>query len=297
MEKRHLDRRLDQMRAEGTQFRTGVDVGVDVTAEELRRDFDVVVLAGGATVRRDLPIPGRELAGIHQAMEYLPYANRVQEGDLAASPIDAKGRKVVIIGGGDTGADCLGTAHRQGAETVYQFEIMPRPPESRDTSTPWPTWPLMFRTSSAHEEGGERMFSVSTTEFVGDDDGRVRALRGHEVEQVVVDGRMSFEKVDGSEFELEVDLVFLAMGFTGAQREGLLEQLGVTIDERGNVTRDGNWATDVEGVFVCGDMGRGQSLIVWAIAEGRSCAAAVDRWLMGATELPSPVEPTSMALR
>jgi glutamate synthase (NADPH/NADH) small chain len=297
MEKRHLDRRLEQMRAEGTVFRTGVNVGVDVTADQLRDQFDAVVLAGGATVRRDLPIAGRELTGIYQAMEYLPLANRVQEGDLTESPIDAAGKKVVIIGGGDTGADCLGTSLRQGAEIVYQFEIMPRPPDRRDASTPWPTWPLMFRTSSAHEEGGERLFSVSTTEFVGDADGNLVGLRGHEVEQTMVDGRPSFDKVEGSEFELEVDLAFLAMGFTGAQTEGLLTQLGVEMDARGNVARNSDWATNVDGVFVCGDMGRGQSLIVWAIAEGRSAAAATDRWLMGTSELPTPIAPDTMALR
>jgi len=293
MEKRHLERRLDQMRHEGTRFRTGVDVGVDVTAEELQRDFDAVVLAGGATQARDLPIPGRELAGIHQAMEYLPYANQVQEGDRFDTPLSAKGRKVVIIGGGDTGADCLGTAHRQGAASVHQFEIMPRPPEARSDSTPWPTWPLMYRTSSAHEEGGERVFSVNTERFEGDEDGRVRALTLHEVE--MVDGR--FEEVAGSDQELETDLVLLAMGFTGPEKGSLLDDLGVELDARSNVARDVGWATNVDGVFVAGDMGRGQSLIVWAIAEGRSCAAAVDRFLMGDTLLPAPVVPTDVPLR
>ena len=297
MEKRHLDRRLEQMRAEGTQFRTGVDVGVDLPADELRRDFDAVVLAGGATQWRDLPVPGRELEGIHQAMEYLPLANRVQEGDLDEPPISAAGKRVVIIGGGDTGADCLGTAHRQGAVAVYQFEIMPRPPDERPESTPWPTWPLMFRTSSAHEEGGERLYAVSTTEFLGDDEGRVRGLRAHEVEQRIVDGRAVFEPVAGTEFELECELVLLAMGFTGPERSRLLDELGVELDGRGNVARDERWATNVEGVFVCGDMGRGQSLIVWAIAEGRACAAAVDEHLMGSTLLPSPIEPTAAPLR
>ena len=297
MEKRHLDRRLDQMRAEGTEFRCGVHVGHDVTAEQLRAEFDAVVLAGGATVRRDLPIAGRELAGIHQAMEYLPMANRVQEGDLDAPPISAEGKRVVIIGGGDTGADCLGTANRQGAASVHQFEIMPRPPDERDPSTPWPTWPLMFRTASAHEEGVERLYSVNTMEFVGDDEGRVAGLRAVEVEQQVVDGRMSFEPVPGTEFDLPCELVLLAMGFTGAEREGLVDQLGVTVDGRGNVARDDTWMTDVDGVFVCGDMGRGQSLIVWAIAEGRSAAAAADAWLMGSTDLPVPLTPATQALR
>ena len=289
MEKRHLDRRIAQMEAEGTEFRTSVNVGVDVTADQLRAEFDAVVLAGGATAWRDLPIPGRELGGIHQAMEYLPWANKVQQGDLDEPPITAEGKRVVIIGGGDTGADCLGTSHRQGAVSVHQFEIMPRPPDSRADSTPWPLWPLMFRTSSAHEEGGERVFSVNTECFLGDEDGHVRALRAHEVKQVFVDGRMSFEKVEGTDFELECELVLLAMGFVGPERGALLEGLGVELNQRGNVARDAQWATNVDGVFVCGDMGRGQSLIVWAIAEGRACAAAADAWLTGDTLLPAPI--------
>ncbi|OBH60912.1 glutamate synthase [Mycobacterium colombiense] len=297
MEKRVLDRRLDQMRAEGTEFRTGVNVGVDITAEQLRADFDAVVLAGGATAARDLPIPGRELDGIHQAMEYLPWGNRVQEGDDVLGPdgeppITAKDKKVVIIGGGDTGADCLGTAHRQGATIIHQFEIMPRPPETRAPSTPWPTYPLMYRVSSAHEEGGERVFSVNTEEFVGDD-GRVTALKAHEV--TMQDGK--FVKVDGSEFELEVDLVLLAMGFVGPEKEGLLTDLEVKLSERGNVARGADFDTSVPGVFVAGDMGRGQSLIVWAIAEGRAAAAAADRFLMGSTALPAPVKSTAVPLQ
>jgi glutamate synthase (NADPH/NADH) small chain len=293
MEKRFLDRRLDQMTAEGTEFRTGVDVGVDVTGDELRSEFDAIVLAGGATHARDLPIPGRELAGIHQAMEYLPLANRVQEGDLLSSPIDVAGRKVVIIGGGDTGADCLGTAHRQGAESIHQFEIMPRPPDQRAESTPWPTWPLMFRTASAHEEGGDRVFSVNTERFLDDGNGHVRALLAHEVR--MIDGR--FEKVEGSDFELEADFVFLSMGFTGPESDWITTQFGVELDARSNVARNHDYATNVDGVFVAGDMGRGQSLIVWAIAEGRAAAASVDRYLMGSTDLPSPVEPTAVGLR
>src|SRR4051812_27067953 len=288
MEKRFLDRRLEQMEAEGTEFRTSVNVGIDITAEELRSEFDAVVLAGGATAWRDLPIPGREFTGVYQAMEYLPPSNRVQEGDLPSSPIDANGKRVVIIGGGDTGADCLGTAHRQGASAIHQFEILPRPPDDRDPSTPWPLWPLMFRTSSAHEEGGERVFSVNTECFLGDDDGNLRGLRFHEVE--MVDGK--FVKIEGTDSELECELVFLAMGFVGPERGGLLEQLGVDITPRGNVARD-DWATNVPGVFVAGDMGRGQSLIVWAIAEGRSAAAAADRHLMGETLLPAPLVSTS----
>jgi len=289
MEKRFLERRLAQMEAEGTEFRTSANVGADVPVGDLAA-YDAVVLAGGATSARDLPVPGRELAGIHQAMEYLPWSNRVQEGDLEATPISARGKHVVIIGGGDTGADCLGTSIRQGAASVHQFEIMPRPPDSRHESTPWPMWPQMLRTASAHEEGCERMFSVNTAHFLGDDGGRVRALSYHEVEQRVVDGRMGFERVEGSDVELPCELVLLAMGFVGPERPGLLEQLGVELNARGNVTRDATWSTNVPGVFVCGDMGRGQSLIVWAIAEGRSCAAAVDRALMGATDLPAPLE-------
>jgi len=287
MEKKVLDRRLEQMRAEGTEFRTGVDVGVDVTVEQLREEYDAVLLAGGSTLGRDLPAPGRELAGIHLAMEYLVPANRVQEGDLEHPPISAEGKDVVIIGGGDTGADCLGTAIRQGARSITQLEIMPRPPQERPDTTPWPTWPLIYRTSSAHEEGGERLFSVNTQRFIGDE-----AVEGLELVDVeMVDGR--FEPVEGTSRVLPAQLVLLAMGFTGPQRTGLLEALGVELDGRGNVARDDSWATSVPGVFVAGDMGRGQSLIVWAIAEGRAAAAAVDRHLCGDTLLPAPVLPTS----
>jgi glutamate synthase (NADPH) small chain len=297
MEKRHIDRRLAQMEAEGTVFKAGVNVGVHLTADRLRADFDAVVLAGGATAWRDLPIPGRDLDGIHQAMEFLPWANRVQQGDDVLGPdgeppITAKGKKVIIIGGGDTGADCLGTVHRQGATEVHQFEIMPRPPDSRADSTPWPTYPLMFRVSSAHEEGGDRVFSVNTEEFVGGD-GRVAGLRAHEVRTEA--GK--YVKVDGTDFELEADLVLLAMGFVGPEREGLLTDLGVEITDRGNVARDQRFATNVPGVFVAGDMGRGQSLIVWAIAEGRAAAAGVDDYLMGVTALPAPIKPTAVPQR
>ncbi|MDT5314597.1 MAG: glutamate synthase small chain [Mycobacterium sp.] len=297
MEKRHIDRRLAQMEAEGTQFRTGVNVGVDITAERLRADFDAVVLTGGATDWRDLPIPGRELDGIHQAMEYLPWANRVQNGDPVVGddgepPITAKGKKVVIIGGGDTGADCLGTSHRQGPASVHQFEIMPRPPEERADSTPWPTYPLMFRVASAHEEGGERIFSVNTEEFVGTD-GHVTGLKVHEVEM----NAGKFEKVEGSDFDLEADLVLLAMGFVGPEKAGLLTDLRVELTDRGNVARNDDFQTSVPGVFVAGDMGRGQSLIVWAIAEGRAAAAGVDRYLMGQTALPAPIKPTAVPQR
>jgi glutamate synthase (NADPH/NADH) small chain len=294
MEKRHLDRRLAQLEAEGVEFRCNVDVGVDVTGDQLRSDFDAIVLAGGATAARDLNIPGREFVGIHQAMEFLPLANRVQEGDLERSPIHAEDKRVVIIGGGDTGADCLGTSHRQGALSVHQFEIMAKPSDTRPTENPWPTWPIVYRTSSAHEEGG---YAVNTLEFLGDGEGNLRGLRAIEVESRVVDGRPSFVPIDGSEFELPCDLVFLAMGFVGPEQGGILDQLGVQLDNRGNVARDDAWKTNVDGVYVAGDMGRGQSLIVWAIAEGRSVAAEVDTWLMGETQLPSPIHPTAAPLR
>ncbi|MCA1833253.1 MAG: glutamate synthase subunit beta [Actinobacteria bacterium] len=291
MEKRILDRRLDQMRAEGTEFRCNANIGENVVVSDLRNEFDVIVLAGGSTIPRDLPVPGRDLKGIHFAMDYLTSSNKVQEGTLSEPEITAHDKNVIIIGGGDTGADCLGTVHRQGALSVHQLEIMPRPPEERALGNPWPLWPLIFRTSAAHEEGGERVFSVATDDFVGDEDQNVRTLRGREVEMVMRDGRPSFEPVPGTEFDLKADLVLLAMGFAGPQRNGLLEQLGVEIDARGNVKRDDNWMTNVPGVFVAGDMGRGQSLIVWAIAEGRSAAAAVDRHLMGETLLPAPLRP------
>ncbi len=292
MEKHHVDRRLDQMRAEGTEFRTNASVGTTVDAEVLLASHDAVVLACGATAWRDLPVPGRELAGIHQAMEYLPLANRVQEGDLQASPINASGKHVVIIGGGDTGADCLGTAIRQGAASITQLEIMPAPPEQRATTNPWPQYAMVMRTSSAHEEGGERVYSVNTERFVDDGQGNVRALVIHEVE--LRDGR--FVKVEGTDRELPADLVFLAMGFVGPEKGGWLDQLGVALDERGNVARNEQYMTNVPGVFVAGDMGRGQSLIVWAIAEGRACAAGVDQYLMGETRLPAPIPPTARPL-
>jgi glutamate synthase (NADPH/NADH) small chain len=292
MEKRHLERRLAQMRAEGTEFRVNAAVGDAVDFDVLLASHDAVVLAAGATAWRDLPVPGRELDGIHQAMEYLPPSNRVQEGDLAASPITAEGKSVVIIGGGDTGADCLGTAHRQGAASIHQFEILPRPPDARATDNPWPQWSMIYRTSSAHEEGGERVFSVNTERFLGDDHGRVRALRAHEVQ--MANGR--FEKIEGTDFDLPCELVLLAMGFLGPEKGSWLTDAGVAFDDRGNVARDGEFMTNLPGVFVAGDMGRGQSLIVWAIAEGRSCAAAVDRYLMGETALPAPILPTTRPL-
>jgi glutamate synthase (NADPH/NADH) small chain len=303
LEKRHLDRRLDQMRAEGTEFRCGIEAGTHITADELRATFDAIVLCGGARVPRDLPLPGRSLDGIHQAMEYLPLSNRAVAADPAAPAdpaISARGRHVVIIGGGDTGADCLGTSHRQGAASVTQLEILPRPPELRPGHQPWPTYPMIYRVSSAHEEGGERAYALSTLEFLGDDSdsggkgGRVRAL-------LLADAD-GFNPVPGTERELPCDLVLMAMGFTGSERPGLLTDLGVEFDPRGNVGRDGSFATSVPGVFAAGDMGRGQSLIVWAIAEGRSAAAAVDRYLSAGTEspegaaLPAVISPTARPL-
>jgi glutamate synthase (NADPH/NADH) small chain len=297
MEKRHLERRLAQMRAEGTEFRCRVTAGADISAADLRATYDAIVLAGGATAARDLPVPGRELEGVHQAMEYLPLANRVTEGDLAASPITAKGKNVVIIGGGDTGADCLGTALRQGAASVTQLEIMPRPPGSRPENQPWPTYPMIYRVSSAHEEGGERVYSVSTQAFLGSAAGagarsRVRALRLVNVE--LAGGQ--FRPAEGTERELPCELVLLAMGFTGPERSPLLTGLGVEFDARGNVARDESYATSVPGVFAAGDIGRGQSLIVWAIAEGRSAAAAADRHLGGGTTLSLSIPPTARPL-
>ena len=297
MEKRFLDRRLEQMEAEGTRFVTGTDVGTDVSADALRENFDAVVLACGATAWRDLPIPGRQLDGIHQAMEFLPPANRVTEGDLQYHPFPATGKDVIIIGGGDTGADCLGTVHRQRCASVQQLEIMPRPPDERAASTPWPLWPLMMRTSSAHEEGGERLYAIQTQAFLGDENGAVAAFETARVQQRTENGRMFFDPVPGSEERHPAQMVLLALGFTGPEPGRLLESLDVALDARGNVARNENWMTGVEGVFVCGDMGRGQSLIVWAIAEGRSCAAAVDHWLEGRTLLPAPVVPTDQPLR
>jgi glutamate synthase (NADPH) small chain len=290
MEKRHLDLRLQQMREEGTRFRPGVNVGADITATELRKRYDVIVLAGGSTASRDLPVPGRELAGVHYAMEYLPWSNKLQEGDPVAGddgepPITARDKDVIIIGGGDTGADCLGTAIRQGARSITQLEILARPPEQRAPTMPWPTYPMIFRVSSAHEEGGDRVYAVGTQRFIDDGSGRVAGL-------VLTDVDEKFQPIEGTEREIPAQLVLLAMGFVGPERGPLLEGLEVEFDERGNVRRDGEWATTVPGVFACGDMGRGQSLIVWAIAEGRACAAAVDRHLMGDTQLPSPILPT-----
>jgi len=324
MEKRVLDRRLGQLVAEGVQFRCSTLVGqvqgaapedslepgtrrglgtangpeVEVVAAaQLRDEFDALVLAGGSTVPRDLEVPGRQLDGVHFAMEYLKPANLVREGALGATPINAKGKHVIIIGGGDTGADCLGTVHRQGATSVVQLEILPEPPGARPDRDPWPTWPIILRSSAAHEEGGKRMFAVSTTELVDDGKGAVKALRGHEVEMSIEDGRLTFNPIAGTNFEIPGELVLLALGFTGAERHGVVGELGIEIGRTGTVVADDRWSTNVDGVFVCGDMTRGQSLIVWAIAEGRSAAAGVDRWLMGDTALPAPLRPGQLALR
>ena len=292
MEKKYLDRRIEQMREEGTEFRVNAAVGENVDIEVLVASHDAVVLACGSTIGRDLPVPGRELRGIHQAMEYLPFANKVQQGDIAETPIDANGKHVVIIGGGDTGADCLGTAIRQGAASITQLEIMPMPPSERASTNPWPQWSLIYRTSSAHEEGGERMFSVNTERFVDDGNGNVKALVLNEVE--MVDGK--FQTIAGTAREIPADLVFIALGFIGPETGSWIEQLGVNLDARGNVARADNYTTNVPSVFVAGDMGRGQSLIVWAIAEGRACASAVDEYLMGETTLPSPIASSARPL-
>lgn len=292
MEKGILDRRIEQMKAEGTRFRCNTEIGVTLTAEQLRSRYDAVVLAMGATVRRDLPVPGREHTGTYQAMEYLPQANRVALGGEVEGQILATGKDVVVIGGGDTGADCIGTALRQGAKSVTSLEIMPQPGEERPANQPWPTYPMIFRVASAHEEGGERVYSASTKEILADADGNVSGLKIVEVK--FVDGK--FEEVEGSERVIPAQLVLLAMGFLGPQGEGLLEQLGVDTDERSNVQRDANYMSSVPGVFVAGDCGRGQSLIVWAIAEGRSAARGVDTWLMGDSTLPAPIKPTDRPL-
>jgi glutamate synthase (NADPH/NADH) small chain len=290
MEKRFLERRLAVMREEGVEFRTKANVGINVPVAELRRDYDAIVLAGGSTAPRDLKVPGRELGGIHFAMEYLTQQNRICEGDhVTEELITARDKHVIIIGGGDTGADCLGTAHRQGARHVHQLELLSRPPDSRAESNPWPLWPNIFRVSTAHEEGGDRLYSISTQRFIGDRAGRVSSLHVVQVASVTRDGRMSFEPVPGSDFELKAELVLLAMGFLGPEQNGMLDQLGVRLTERGNVWRDETWMTSVPGIFTAGDMQRGQSLIVWAIAEGRSAARGVDAFLMGKSDLPAPL--------
>jgi glutamate synthase (NADPH/NADH) small chain len=292
MEKNIIDRRLAQMEKEGTRFRTGVNVGVDITGSELRQKYDAVVLALGATQWRDLPIKGRENKGIYQAMEFLPWGNKQALGEVTNPEINVAGKHVIILGGGDTGADCLGTSVRQGAASVTQLEIMPRPTDERPGSQPWPMYPMIYRVSSAHEELDQRVFSVSTEEFLGDGNGNLKALKL--VETQMVDGK--FQPVPGTEREIPADFAFLAMGFTGTEATPLFEQLEVELDDRTNVKRDDSYQSTSEGVFVAGDAGRGQSLIVWAIAEGRSAAAAVDVYLEGDTQLPAPIAPTARPL-
>ena len=286
LEKSVLDRRLKQMTLEGTTFKPSTDIGGDITGEQLLERFDAVVLAVGATRPRDLPVPGRELAGIHQAMPYLTQATQALDTEVEGQ-ISAEGKDVIVIGGGDTSNDCLGTALRQGARSVTQLEIMPRPPELRSAAHPWPTYPMIFRVASANEEGGERIYAVNTAEFLGEN-GEVTGLKITEVGGP----ETRFAPVDGSERVIPAQLVLLAMGFLGPQSEGVVEQLGVELDERGNIVRDAAFQTSVPGVFACGDAGRGQSLIVWAIAEGRSCANGVDAFLTGErSPLPRPINP------
>ena len=283
LEKHVIDRRIEQMRAEGVTFLTNAHVGVNVPVEALTGHYEAILLCGGSEQPRDLAIPGRELKGIHFAMEFLPQQNRRNEGDFIDPPasITAEGKRVLIIGGGDTGADCLGTSHRQGAKSVHQFEIMPKPPEQRAESTPWPLWPLQLRTESAHEEGGIRDWSINSVRFTGDEDGKVTQLHG-----VRVGPPPKFEAIQSSEFTMDVDLVLLAMGFLGPVRNGMIEQLGVALDGRGNIATT-DYMSSVDGVFAAGDMRRGQSLVVWAIAEGRKAAASVDRYLAQKTSVPS----------
>jgi len=290
MEKRFLDRRLAQMEAEGVVFKPGVNVGVDVAAEQLLAEFDAVCLCGGATLPRDLAIEGRELEGIHFAMDFLTIQNRRVAGDSNhVATLSARDKHVIIIGGGDTGADCLGTVHRHGCRSVHQFEIVPRPPESRSPANPWPQWSNVFRVSAAHEEGGIREYSINTRRFLGRD-GRLEALETVQVEMKNDNGRARFVDIPGTEKLYPADMVLLAMGFVGPERKGMLEQFGVELDPMGNVKADADKRTSVPKVFTAGDMTRGQSLIVWAIAEGRHAARSIDEFLMGASELPKPLE-------
>lgn len=291
MEKWRLDRRLEQMEAEGVVFRPGVNVGVDVTARQILDEFDAVCLCGGATQARDLNIPGREFRGIHFAMDFLPLQNKRVAGDEVPFHPDhtAEGKHVIIIGGGDTGADCLGTVHRHRCASVHQFEIVPRPPDSRAPINPWPQWSNVFRVSSAHEEGGAREYSINTRRFLGED-GHVTALETVRVEMKFENGRARFEEVPGTEKVYQADLVLLAMGFVGPEKRGMLEQFGVELDGMGNVKSDANKRTSIDKVFTAGDMTRGQSLIVWAIAEGRHAAHAIDEYLMGESLLPKPLD-------
>jgi len=291
MEKRVLDRRLDQLRAEGVEFKVNAHVGVDVSAGTLLAEHDALLLAGGSTVSRDLTVPGRDLDGIHLALEFLPLQNRRCEGDVIDENtfISACDKDVVIIGGGDTGADCLGTSHRHGARSVTSLEILPQPPALRAQDNPWPEWPRIYRVASAHEEGGSRVYSVSTRRFIGDASGRVKALELVDVEMKLQDGRPQFVEIPDSVRQIPCDLALLALGFTGPEPEGVVKELGLELTDRGNVARDEQWKTSREKVFVAGDMQHGQSLIVWAIAEGRAAARAVDNFLMGGSDLPSPL--------
>jgi len=282
MEKHLIDRRVEQISAEGVEFVVNAHVGKSIPAGDLRRDFDAVVLAGGSENPRDLSVPGRELNGIHFAMDFLPQSNKACEGDAVPGQILATGKRVVIIGGGDTGADCLGTSHRQSAAHISQFELLPKPPGERSPKTPWPLWPMQLRVESSHEEGGLRDWSVSTARFSGDEHGNVRKLHA-----VRVGAPPKFDALPGSEFEMDVDLVLLAMGFTGPVRGGLLDDLGVVLDGRGNVATNDRYMSSVPGVFAAGDTRRGQSLVVWAIAEGRKAARGVDEFLMGTSNLPA----------
>ncbi|MCK6555534.1 glutamate synthase subunit beta [Candidatus Binatia bacterium] len=292
LEKHLIDRRMEQMAAEGVTFRPRTNVGVDLTGEELRHNFDAVVLAGGATAARDLQVPGRDLKGVHLAMEFLPQQNRVVAGDGVSGQIVATGKRVVILGGGDTGSDCLGTSNRQGALSVHQFELLPQPPERRNGEVaPWPFWPMILRTSSSHEEGVARDWSILTKSFSGDEAGNVRKLHGVRLEWVKEGGKMAMREIPGSEFAIDADLVLLALGFVGPEKEGLLAQLGVRSNDRGSVAAEADYQTTVPGVFACGDMRRGQSLVVWAIWEGRECARGVDTYLMGRTDLPASPNP------
>ena len=311
LEKSIIDRRLVQMEAEGTRLLTRTFVGAEgpdevpqataaganvIAATALVTEFDAVVLAIGSTRPRDLDVAGRNLEGVHFAMDYLKAANLDCEGTIIEEPITARGKDVVILGGGDTGADCLGTVHRQGASSVRQIEILPEPPTSRSVDNPWPTWPVILRAAAAHEEGGERLYSLSTTELIDDGRGRVRSLRMERVERSVVDGQLTFRALAGEPIEIGAELVLLALGFLGAERAGVVADLDLELDRRGNVAVDHSFKTNVDRVFACGDAARGQSLVVWAIAEGRSAAAAVDRYLEGSTDLPAPLEAGAVAI-
>ncbi len=286
MEKFRIDLRLKQMTDEGVIFKPGVNIGVDLPVDTLKKSFDAIALCGGATKARDLPVPGRELTGTYLAMDYLTQQNKINAGDKnTEEPINAKGKRVVILGGGDTGADCLGTAHRQGAKEVVQIELMPRPPDERADDNPWPQWPLIYRTSSAHDEGGTRDYAIMTKKLTGEN-GQLKKLHAIRLQwSKSDDGKMSFTEILGSDFTIDVDLLFLAMGFVGPEKNDLLNKLGVELDTRGNVKADDNKMTSIPKIFTAGDMRRGQSLIVWAIAEGRQCAKGIDLFLMGETEL------------